>query len=149
MLTLVAALSTAVAIYDGAAGGWVAWGEFCDRQFFNESKGKWAECAVSCFLQAAKNRSAKAQRKLARVLWLLFFYNEQCDLAAVFKKGAEALPPWLWIPFVGEMLQRRDTPEGAVFRPLLEKIAIEYPQAMFARLRTCLLYTSPSPRDRG
>lgn len=133
-----AALSTAVAIYDGTAGGWVAWGEFCDRQFFNESKGKWAECAVTCFLQAAKNRSSKAHRKLARVLWLLFFYNEQCDLGAVFKKGAEALPPWLWIPYIGEMLQRRDTPEGAVFRPLLEKIALEYPQAMFTRLRTIL-----------
>ena len=130
------AFSTSVMIFDSIPQGWVSWGCFCDRQFTETSKISWAEYAITCFLQAARCRSGKARRKLARVLWLIGFFDEDNKLCQVFEKYADALPPWVWIQWIPQLLVSLSSSEAKQAAAILEKIGSSHPQAIYYILRT-------------
>ena len=65
------------------------------------------------------------------------------------KSGAELLNHPGWKPFVEEYIERAETYRGKAFKllPLLDRQSRYSPAAMMAFYESCLLYTSPSPRD--
>ena len=135
------AYSSSVTICDTTAKGWLSWGTFCDQQFSESKKIAHGEYAVMCYLLAVRSRSQSAPRKLARVLWLLSFHDEDGKLAKVFEKYAEPLPSWLWIPWVSQLLAALSpgNTEAQQMYAILAKIATNQPQAIYYVMRTYLL----------
>jgi hypothetical protein len=72
--------------------------------------------------------SLKPHQLLPRVLALLGLEN---STHAVFEAGLESVPSWVFIAWVSQILSVMEQPEGAVLAPVLERMAEDYPQAIY------------------
>ena len=131
------AFSAAISMYESLARAWVSWGEFCDRQFFIDTKkSSWIENTINCYLQAVRCKSKKMRKKLARVLWLLTFFDIDKVISKSIERFMEALPIWIWLEFIPQLLNSLQLNEAPIVSTILVKIAENYPQAIYYPLRS-------------
>ena len=117
--------------------GWLSWGHFSDEQFQATQNLSWCECALTCYAKAATFRSIKSRRKLGRSLLLISFKDtDDCKLMKLFLQYSSSLPSWLWISWIPQLLTSLLFKESIYIKSILEKLAKEYPQALFYPLNS-------------
>jgi hypothetical protein len=56
-------------------------------------------------------------------------------ISKIFEKYAEALPLWIWLLWIPQLLSSLPRVEGLVLKKILEKLGMVYPQALYFGVR--------------
>eukprot|EP00002_Diphylleia_rotans_P036225 TRINITY_DN7963_c0_g1_i1.p1 TRINITY_DN7963_c0_g1~~TRINITY_DN7963_c0_g1_i1.p1 ORF type:complete len:3345 (+),score=544.19 TRINITY_DN7963_c0_g1_i1:49-10083(+) len=125
---------------DNLASGWISWALFCDNVYQQDRKKiGWAESAMSCFLTAARLKSDRARRLLARVLVLLTYDDDFGFLAKSVDGHIDFIQSWVWLTWAPHMLHSLQYGDNPLFRRILSKLCSSAYQEMFYQIRTFLL----------
>ncbi|XP_076445486.1 DNA-dependent protein kinase catalytic subunit-like [Babylonia areolata] len=82
---------------------------------------------VKCMMEAMQNGSAEARERFPRLLQVIENYP---DTMALFIKKAESVPSWMFILWISQMMALMDKEQAPAVRPVLLRLANDYPQAV-------------------
>lgn len=135
------AIVNGVQICDNLAGGWYAWGSYCDKQIDGQSDISWGVNAIVCYLRAcSKWPEPRTVHPIARVLWLLLYDQLPAKpLSKAFEQCSEEVPPNCWLMWIPQLLSSISRPEATEVMPVLRRIARAYPQVLFYPVRSLQL----------
>ncbi|PVD38356.1 hypothetical protein C0Q70_00970 [Pomacea canaliculata] len=84
--------------------------------------------AVKCLLDAMRAGSAEALERFPRLLHIIEHYPDTTDM--FLKKVSETIPSWMFILWISQMMALLDKHQAHAVRPIILRIATEYPQAI-------------------
>mmetsp|Transcript_15125 Transcript_15125/g.59220 ORF Transcript_15125/g.59220 Transcript_15125/m.59220 type:complete len:1470 (+) Transcript_15125:2-4411(+) len=122
-----------------AAKAYLALAKFCDDLLVQaESKGsdtskskahaRYAETVLTNVLDAMALQLDGARDRFPRLLQLISTYGH---LTEAFVEKVRAVPTWMFIRWISQMMGLLDKPQAAAIGEVLTRIADEYPQALF------------------
>lgn len=150
------AFSAATQMQDTLIKAWSLWGDYLEQIFTRDRtdprESRQMNLGVSamvCFLHACRNQSESKSRKyLAKVLWLLSFDDEKCQLKDTLEKYAVGVPPLHWLPWIPQLLCCLVQYEGAVILNLLSQVGRMFLQAVYFPIRTLYLTLKIEQREK-
>ncbi|CAM9242622.1 unnamed protein product [Chrysoparadoxa australica] len=142
------AYSHAMQVCGGYGKGWLSWARYCDAIFAEQIKVHCAAQAMACYLQAVRHGSEGARLMLARVLWLLNRDDDKGTLGRTLESYGKALPEWVWIPWMAQLLTALTRREALHVKVLIRALAIKFPQALYYTMRAFLLERRELPTDK-
>ena len=96
--------------------------------------------AIVCYLRAAANQCKLPQMQLARVLALLAQDSTGSGvLSAITNQYSDTVPTWFWVMWIPQLLAGLSRPDTSCHRKILQRIALEFPQALYCTLRAWVL----------
>lgn len=131
--------SAAITMYKNLPKGWISWGNYCDQVYKETGEQLWLEYSVSCLLQGIKCGNASGRSNLARILYLLSFDNQEGRVGKALDSFRDAIPYWVWLPWIPQLLLSLQRPEAPHTKLVLIRVSQMYPQAIYYWLRTYLL----------
>eukprot|EP00899_Mesostigma_viride_P026573 jgi/Mesvir1/70/Mv13673-RA.2 len=134
-----AAFSSSISLQKFNPEGWCSWAEFCDRMYAEKGEATWLEYAVMCYLKSIECGSPTGRMYIARLLYLLSFDNAEGTVGRTLDKFVGQIPLWVWIPWIPQLLQSLQRSECVHVKPIVLKLALQFPQALYYQLRTYLL----------
>uniref|UniRef100_A0A0P4W3R0 non-specific serine/threonine protein kinase n=1 Tax=Scylla olivacea TaxID=85551 RepID=A0A0P4W3R0_SCYOL len=87
----------------------------------------YADSLVMSVLRAMSLGSREAHFHFPRVINLM---SDDSSLVATFKKEAKKVPVWMFLLWISHILIYVDKLSGEALQPIVEKLALEYPQAI-------------------
>lgn len=87
---------------------------------------------VKCLLDAMQHGSAEARERFPRLLQVIEYYQDTMDL---FCRKSEGVASWMFILWISQMMALMDKPQAPAVRPILLRLAQDYPQALVYPLR--------------
>ncbi|KAJ2466114.1 hypothetical protein EV174_006570, partial [Coemansia sp. RSA 2320] len=145
------AFATGIQLELASGKAWAAWGRFNDERFCsNMPDTTGAVNAISCYMQAAGlAKQGRVRRYLARTLWLLSQDDSEGNVCAAFDAYKSEMPTWFWIAFVAQLLAGLDAAYGRQAQQILQRIAKQYPQALYYGLRAAREESLVARRQQG
>jgi transformation/transcription domain-associated protein len=106
--------------------------------------------AMGCYLEAVKCDSSEDSRIfIPRVLLCLSKDGTNPDLLCqTFDKYALALPAWVWLPWIPQLLSSLCRAEAKTVKSILTSILSAYPQSLYFSLRSFYLERRDIERSR-
>lgn len=153
---------------------WISWGGLCwslgeilERQHRSlgtetdedkekkESMGKkfvqYYAQAMGCYLQAIQcDTSEETRLFIPRILLCLAKDGSKPDLLCqTFEKYSLALPPWVWLPWIPQLLSSLCRSEAKTVKAILNSVLFAYPQALYYSLRSFYLERRDIERSKS
>jgi hypothetical protein len=165
----------AVQICPSYARAWVSWGGLCaslgklaekqsatdnsatktgsDLKDLNSSKkvAQYLAQGMGCYLEAIQcDPTDWARIHLSKCLWMLSKDgSEPGVLCLTFETRGSALPEWVWLPWIPQLLTGLYRNEGKATKAILNGLVKSYPQALYFPLRAFYLERRDVERNRG
>ena len=134
-----ASYSTSVSLCKQRAESWLSWGKFCRMRGDDGSISNIAQQTATCYLQAVKHNVHENRHQLIHVIQMLAFDVNPEPISLAIVRHLDALPTWVWIPWIPQLLLSLAHQEQAYALAILKDVAAAHPQAVYYQLRTCLL----------
>ena len=165
----------AIQVSPSHARAWVSWGGLCaslgklaEKQTLNdgcsvktgaESKevapskkvAQYLAQGMGCFLEAVQcDPNDWARAHLSKCLWMLSKDgSEPGVLCLTFETRGAALPEWVWLPWIPQLLTGLYRNEGRATKAILNGLVKSYPQALYFSLRAFYLERRDVERNIG
>lgn len=156
------AYCTALGAGQDVGSTWFHYGIHCDKISRSDEHLPllWREAAANCYIQAIRFGSRKARAYAARLLRLLTLDVEERPRKAaesgkelsgkgvmkMVMEHGDVLPPWIWLPWLGQIIPMLGRAEALAAREILIKVAHTYPQALYFGLRAFMEERVPIDR---
>lgn len=107
--------------------------------------------AMGCFLEAVQvNPTEKTRIHLPKCLWMLTKDGPAPGVLCQTLEGRGiSLPPFVWLPWIPQLLSGLCRSEGRTIRNLLNRVVKAYPQAVYYSLRAFYLERRDVERAKG
>ncbi len=107
--------------------------------------------AMGCFIEAVQIEANEASCvHLPRCLWMLAKDGSSPGvICQTLENRAAALPPWVWLPWIPQLLTSLCRVEGRSVRSVLSGLVKSYPQAVYFSLRAFYLERRDVERSRA
>eukprot|EP00532_Pseudo-nitzschia_australis_P004700 CAMPEP_0168201936 /NCGR_PEP_ID=MMETSP0139_2-20121125/23998_1 /TAXON_ID=44445 /ORGANISM="Pseudo-nitzschia australis, Strain 10249 10 AB" /LENGTH=812 /DNA_ID=CAMNT_0008127577 /DNA_START=496 /DNA_END=2934 /DNA_ORIENTATION=- len=107
--------------------------------------------AMGCFIEAIQiDPNEKSRIHLPRCLWMLTKDGSSPGvLCQTLENRGTKLPPWVWLPWMPQLLTGLCRLEGRTIRVLLSRVIKAYPQAAYYSLRAFYLERRDVERAKG
>eukprot|EP00934_Nitzschia_sp_Nitz4_P007582 Nitzschia sp. Nitz4//scaffold38_size140716//13247//26980//NITZ4_003128-RA/size140716-augustus-gene-0.132-mRNA-1//-1//CDS//3329550021//7572//frame0 len=108
--------------------------------------------AMGCFLEAVQidASSEKTRVHLAKCLWILTKDGDSPGvLCQTMESRSTKLPPWVWLPWIPQLLSGLCRIEGRAIKAILTRVVKAYPQAVYYSLRAFYLERRDVERAKG
>ena len=154
------------------AKSWISWGGLCSslgsmtekqaeqaraenmRESRTDSTKKVAQYlaqAMGCFIEAIQiDPNEKSRIHLPRCLWMLTKDGSSPGvLCQTLENRGTKLPPWVWLPWIPQLLTGLCRQEGRAIKVILSRVIKAYPQAAYYSLRAFYLERRDVERAKG
>jgi len=141
------------------AKSWLSWGELCtslaeltEKQSTSTSTSdsspssqekkavQYLAQAMGCYLEAMSCGTCEwARVHIPRCIWMLRKESTPGLLCQTFDSRSKTLPEWVWLPWIPQLLTSLGRSEAPSLRPILKRILLRYPQALYFGLRAFYL----------
>ena len=164
-----------VQICPSHAKSWISWGGLCSslgamtekqaeqarasggdkaRDTRTDSTKKVAQYlaqAMGCFIEAIQiDPNEKSRIHLPRCLWMLTKDGSSPGvLCQTLENRGTKLPPWVWLPWIPQLLTGLCRLEGRAIKNILSRVIKAYPQAAYYSLRAFYLERRDVERAKG
>ena len=154
---------------------WISWGGLCSslgsmtekqaeqarasgvdkiRESRTDSTKKVAQYlaqAMGCFIEAIQiDPNEKSRIHLPRCLWMLTKDGSSPGvLCQTLENRGTKLPPWVWLPWIPQLLTGLCRLEGRAIKVILSRVIKAYPQAAYYSLRAFYLERRDVERAKG
>lgn len=108
--------------------------------------------AMGCYLEAVQiEASEKARIHLPKCLWMLTKDVSPSPglLCQTLESRGSKLPPWVWLPWIPQLLTGLCRTEGRAIKSILSRVVKAYPQAVYYSLRAFYLERRDVERAKG
>ena len=163
----------AVQVCPSYSRAWVSWGGLCSRLGYEieqsgkakakeesnndilvssaKKAGQYLAQAMGCYIEAIQCDTHELARiHLPKCLWMLTKDGHAPGvLCQTLESRGTALPPWVWLPWIPQLLTSLYRVEGNVARAILNKVIAAHPQAVYFSLRAFYLERRDIERARG
>ena len=165
----------AIQVSPSHARAWVSWGGLCASLGKLAEKQSISDCGsvktgseakevasskkvaqylaqgMGCFLEAVQcDPNDWARTHLSKCLWMLSKDgSEPGVLCQTFESRGAALPEWVWLPWIPQLLTGLYRNEGKATKAILNGLVKSYPQALYFSLRAFYLERRDVERNRG
>lgn len=133
-----ASYATAVSLCKQLGDGWLSWGNFL-RTRRNDGSASWVQQTVTCYLQGVRHNLQENRHELLHVVRMLAFDPNRDTIGTAIARHIDHLPPWVWIPWIPQLLLSLGQPEAQQAKAILLRLVASYPQSLYYQLRTSLL----------
>lgn len=97
-------------------------------QFMQTIKSEFPVMVTEQLFNSIRLNSPEARTRFPRLLQIIELYPDQC--LNKFISCSEDIPSWMFLSWLGQMTALLDKPQAIAIQNILEKISIEYPQAL-------------------
>lgn len=106
---------------------------------------------MGCYIEAVQiEATEKARIHLPKCLWILTKDGAAPGvLCQTLESRGTKLPPWVWLPWIPQLLTGLCRTEGNAIKSLLSKVVKAYPQAVYYSLRAFYLERRDVERAKG
>lgn len=106
---------------------------------------------MGCYIEAIQiEATEKARIHLPKCLWILTKDGTAPGvLCQTIESRGTKLPPWVWLPWIPQLLTGLCRPEGRAIKNILAKVVKAYPQAVYYSLRAFYLERRDVERSKG
>lgn len=106
---------------------------------------------MGCYIEAIQiDRSERTRMHLPKCLWILTKDGSSPGvLCQTIENRGTKLPPWVWLPWIPQLLTGLCRIEGRAIKSILTKVVKAYPQAVYYSLRAFYLERRDVERARG
>jgi transformation/transcription domain-associated protein len=107
--------------------------------------------AMGCFIEAIQiDPNEKSRIHLPRCLWMLTKDGSSPGvLCQTLENRGTKLPPWVWLPWIPQLLTGLCRLEGRAIKVILSRVIKAYPQAAYYSLRAFYLERRDVERAKG
>jgi transformation/transcription domain-associated protein len=107
--------------------------------------------AMGCYLEAVQiNAHEKSRIHLPKCLWMLTKDGSSPGvLCQTLENRGTKLPPWVWLPWIPQLLTGLSRIEGRAIKAILSRLVKAYPQAVYYSLRAFYLERRDVERAKG
>jgi transformation/transcription domain-associated protein len=134
-----ASYSTSISLCKQLAEAWISWGKFCRDRSDGESNASFGQQTATCYLQGIKHNVQEYRHELVNVMQMLSFSSNPQSVGSAISRHIDALPAWIWIPWIPQLLFSLMHPEAPHAKTILHRVVQAHPQAVYYQLRTSLL----------
>ena len=106
------------------------------------------ECVTECLLTAMRHGSDEARQRFPRLLQFVSPVHPAYSVRVLttFRSLSAALPSWMCISWISQMVAILDKEEATAVQPLLKSISQHYPQVLDECVTLMLLLVCHSPK---
>ena len=153
-------------ICPGNGRAWECWGSLClslassteksggdggDQKVAAKKVSQYLAQAMGCYLEAISiDANEWARIHLPKCLFML---TKDGDTPGVLCNTLESrgsqLPPWVWLPWLAQLLTSFCRPEGKSVKSIFARVSKSYPQAVYYALRTFYLERRDAERAKN
>ena len=107
--------------------------------------------AMGCYLEAVQiDAHEKSRIYLPKCLWILTKDGSSAGvLCQTLENRGTKLPPWVWLPWIPQLLTGLCRIEGRAIKAILTRLVKAYPQAVYYSLRAFYLERRDVERAKG
>jgi hypothetical protein len=96
--------------------------------------------AMGCYFEAMTSGASEwARVHIPRCLWMLRKEAKPGLLCQTFDSRSKEMAEWVWLPWIPQLLTALGRAEASSIRPILKRILMRYPQALYFGLRAFYL----------
>jgi transformation/transcription domain-associated protein len=106
---------------------------------------------MGCYIEAIQiDAHEKSRIHLPKCLWILTKDGSAPGvLCQTLENRGTALPPWVWLPWIPQLLTSLCRIEGRAIKAILSRLVKAYPQAVYYSLRAFYLERRDVERSKG
>ncbi|KAL8588517.1 hypothetical protein ACOMHN_043866 [Nucella lapillus] len=82
---------------------------------------------IKCMMEALRNGSSEARERFPRLLLVI---ENHPDTMGLFIDKSKGIPSWMFILWISQMMALMDKDQAPAVRPILLRLATDYPQAV-------------------
>jgi len=157
----------AVQICPTYARAWIDWGQLCaslsddtrkqasdekaDSKELTKKTGLYLVQAMGCFLEAVRcDPNEQSRDHIPYCLSMLANDGSTYgNLCRTFETRSAVLPPWVWLPWIPQLLSSLCRVEARAMKAILVGILKDHPQALYYSLRSFYLERRDIERSKG